>query len=137
MIKKIVYVGIDVDDARYHGSALNKDTGELLSFRCRPTLRGLLIHLAKIRKQFPRHLIKVAYEASYVGISLQRDLAERGYHCVVVAPTSIPRQGGKAIKTEAIKTDRIDAIQLAQFYAVILSAAIRTGFLSMKTASSS
>jgi transposase len=132
MIKKIVYVGIDVDDARYHGSALNKDTGELLSFRCRPTLRGLLIHLAKIRKQFPRHLIKVAYEASYVGISLQRDLAERGYHCVVVAPTSIPRQGGKAIKT-----DRIDAIQLAQFYAVILSAAIRTGFLSMKTASSS
>jgi transposase len=117
MIKKIVYVGIDVDDARYHGSALNKDTGE---------------YLAKIRKQFPRHLIKVAYEASYVGISLQRDLAERGYHCVVVAPTSIPRQGGKAIKT-----DRIDAIQLAQFYAVILSAAIRTGFLSMKTASSS
>ena len=102
MIKKIVYVGIDVDEARYHGSALNKDTGELLSFRCRPTLRGLLIHLAKIRKQFPRHLIKVAYEASYVGISLQRDLAERGYHCVVVAPTSIPRQGGKAPQGEPL-----------------------------------
>jgi hypothetical protein len=93
MTKKIVYVGIDVDDAQYHGSALNKDTGESLSFRCRPTLRGLLIHLAKIRKHFPRHLIQVAYEASYIGFSLQRDLAERGYHCDVVAPTSIPRQG--------------------------------------------
>jgi transposase len=112
MNQKIVYVGIDVDDARYHGSALNKNTGESLSFRCRPTLRGLLMHLAKIRKHFPRHLVKVAYEASYVGFSLQRDLAERGYHCEVVAPTSIPRQAGKAIKT-----DRIDADQLAQFYA--------------------
>jgi len=32
-------------------------------------------------------------------------------HCNVVAPSSIPRQGGKAVKT-----DRIDAAQLAQSY---------------------
>ena len=112
MNKKVVYVGIDVDDAQYHGSALHRDTGESINFRCRPTLKGLLAQQAKIRKHFPRHLNKTAYEASYIGFSLQRDLAERGYHCDVVAPTSIPRQGGKAIKT-----DRIDAAQLAQFYA--------------------
>lgn len=112
MNKKVVYVGVDVDDTQYHGAALNKDTGEHLSFRCRPTLKGLLGQLNRVRKRFPRHLVKVAYEASYIGFTLQRDLAEKGYHSDVVAPTSIPRQGGKVIKT-----DRIDAAELAQFYA--------------------
>lgn len=112
MNRKIVYVGLDVDDTHYHGSALSKETGELYSFRCRPTLKGLVGQLAKVSKHFPRHLIKVAYEASYVGFTLQRDLAQKDYHCDVVAPSSIPRQGGKPVKT-----DRIDAAQLAQFYA--------------------
>jgi transposase len=43
---------------------------------------------------------------------LQRDLVKQGYHCDVVAPSSIPSPRGKQIKT-----DRIDAAQLAQFYA--------------------
>ena len=29
-------IGLDVDDALYHGSALNKDTGEVITFQCRP-----------------------------------------------------------------------------------------------------
>ncbi|MCP4470722.1 MAG: transposase, partial [Gammaproteobacteria bacterium] len=44
--------------------------------------------------------------------TLQRDLVEKGYHCDVVAPTSIPSPRGKQVKT-----DRIDAAQLVQFYA--------------------
>jgi transposase len=112
MKQKIVYIGLDVDDTQYHRSALNKESSELLSFRCRPALKGLLEQLAKVRKHFPRYTLKVAYEASYIGFTLQRDLADRGIHCDVVAPSSIPRQGGKAVKT-----DRIDAAQLAQFYA--------------------
>ena len=35
----ILYVGLDVDDTRYHGSALNKNTGEVIDFQCRPTLK--------------------------------------------------------------------------------------------------
>ena len=54
----------------------------------------------------------MCYEASSVGYSLQRDLAEKGYRCEVVAPTSIPSPRGRPIKT-----DRIDAAQLAQYYA--------------------
>jgi hypothetical protein len=34
-------VGLDVDDTQYHGSALNKSTGELIDFQCLPTLKGL------------------------------------------------------------------------------------------------
>jgi transposase len=112
MKQRVLYVGLDVDDTQYHGAALSQETGEILQFQCRPTLKGLVSQLAKLRQHFPEHTIHVAYEASYLGYTLQRDLVSQGYHCDVVAPSSIPRVGGKAIKT-----DRLDAAQLAQFYA--------------------
>lgn len=112
MDKNVIYVGIDVDDVHYHGSALDKATGELLNFRCRPTLKGLVGQLDKVHEYFGGARIKLCYEASYVGFSLQRDLQERGYLCEVVAPSSIPRRAGKSVKT-----DRIDAAELAEFYA--------------------
>ena len=37
MSNKIVYIGLDVDDTQYHGAALNKTTGELHNFKCKPT----------------------------------------------------------------------------------------------------
>ncbi len=83
--------------------------------------------LVKVRKHFPRHVIKLAYEASYIGFTLQRDLADKKYHCDVVAPSSIPRQRGKAIKT-----DRIDAAQLAQFYANDLLTLVQVPELEME-----
>lgn len=106
----IIHVGLDVDDTQYHGSAFNKDSGEVIDFKCRPTLKGLLVPLRKLGGNFPGCKIKICYEASYVGYSLQRDLMEHGYHCDVVAPTHSPR--GKAVKT-----DRIDASRLATYYA--------------------
>jgi transposase len=125
--QKIVYIGLDVDDTQYHGAALNQETGELFSFKCRPTLKGLLGQLTKVRKHVTGRVIKVAYEASYTGFTLQRDLADKGIHCDVVAPSSIPRQGGKAIKT-----DRIDAAQLAQFYASDLLTIVQVPELEME-----
>lgn len=112
MNQKVVYVGIDVDDVQYHGSALNKATGEVLDFRARPTLKGLVGQLEKVQEYFGDTKLKLCYEASYVGFSLQRDLRKRAYECEVVAPSSIPRRAGKSVKT-----DRIDAADLAEFYA--------------------
>ena len=112
MNQNILYVGLDVDDTQYHGSAFNKSTGEVIDFKCRPTLKGLLTQLDRLQRQFRRCSIQLCYEASYVGYCLQRDLRAHGVHCDVVAPSSIPSPRGKAIKT-----DRIDAGYLAQFYA--------------------
>ena len=112
MNQNVIYIGIDVDDVRYHGSALDKHTGEVLDFHCRPTLKGLVGQLEKVQAYFDGTQLQLCYEASYVGFSLQRDLTDRDYHCEVVAPSSIPRRGGKAVKT-----DRIDATELAEFYA--------------------
>jgi hypothetical protein len=63
-------------------------------------------------RHFPGRTIKLCYEASYIGYCLQRDLLSNGVHCDVVSPSSIPSPRGKAVKT-----DRIDAGYLAQFYA--------------------
>jgi len=112
MKQNILYVGLDVDDTQYHGSSFDKDTGEVIDFRCRPTLKGLLDQLDKLARHCPGCSIKLCYEASYVGYCLQRDLMSHDIHCDVVSPSSIPSPRGKAIKT-----DRIDAGYLAQFYA--------------------
>jgi transposase len=128
MNSNVVHVGLDVDDTQYHGAALNKATGELFDFKCRPTLKGLLGQLTKIGKQFPGHEVRVVYEASYIGFTLHRDLEEKGIHCDVVAPSSIPRQtGGKAVKT-----DRIDAAELARFYANDLLTIVQVPELEME-----
>ena len=74
-------------------------------------LKRLLSQLEKLARHFPGCTFKLCYEASYIGFTLQRDLMEKGYGCEVVAPTSIPSPRGKQIKT-----DHIDASQLAQYY---------------------
>ncbi len=45
MKQNIIHTGLDVYDTRYHGSAFNKDTGEVVDFKSRPTLKGLLQQL--------------------------------------------------------------------------------------------
>jgi transposase len=112
MSQNVIHVGVDVDDVRYHDCALDQRAGEALEFHCRATLKGLVVQLEKLREHFRGVHLKLCYEASYVGFSLQRDLRDRGYECEVVAPSSIPRRPGKAVKT-----DRIDAAELAQYYA--------------------
>jgi len=112
MKRTIIHVGLDVDDSAYHGCAFDQSTGELVRFSCRPTLKGLVDKLKKLKARFSGVELTMCYEASYVGFSLQRDLDKAGYACDVVAPSSIPNPRGKQVKT-----DRIDAQKLAQFYA--------------------
>jgi transposase len=110
--KKLIHIGLDVDDTQYHGAAFDKETSEIVSFKCRPNLKGLTSQLEKMQKYFEVGSLKLCYEVSYIGHCLQRDLIQAGYYCDVISPGSNPRKGSKSIKT-----DRIDALDLAQFYA--------------------
>ena len=94
MNRNVIYVGLDVDDTQYHGAAFDRRTGETISFKCRPTLKGLIRQLQKLESCYPDSVLRLCYEASYVGHCLQRDLIGVGYHCDVIAPGSIPRKGG-------------------------------------------
>ncbi len=42
MKQNIIYVGLDVDDTQYHGSASDKNTGEVIDFKRRSTLMAHL-----------------------------------------------------------------------------------------------
>ena len=55
-----------------------------------------------------------------IGFTLQRDLSSKGYHCDVIAPSSLPTPKGRQIKT-----DRVDAQALAQYYANNLLSVVR------------
>ncbi len=50
MKQNIIHIGLDVDDTQYHGSAFNKDTGEVVDFKSRPTLKGLLQQLDRMAR---------------------------------------------------------------------------------------
>ncbi len=52
MKQNIMHITRDVDDTRYHGSALNTDTVEVVEFKFRPTLKGLLQHMDRTARHF-------------------------------------------------------------------------------------
>ena len=58
----------------------------------------------------PKSRLRVCYEAGPTGYGLARQLNEQGICCVVVAPSLVPTQ-----KNRRIKTDRRDAVRLAHF----------------------
>lgn len=51
MNQNIIHIGLNVDDTQYHGSAFNKDTGEVVDFKSRPTLKGLLQQLDRMARR--------------------------------------------------------------------------------------
>jgi hypothetical protein len=73
MKQTFVYVGLDVDDTLYHGSAFDQHTGAVLDFHCRPTLKGLLRQLEKLGQHFSARPLRLCDEASSIGYTLQRD----------------------------------------------------------------
>ena len=73
MKQSFIYVGLDVDDTLYHGSAFDQHTGAGLDFHCRPTLKGLLRQLEKLRRHVSGCAIRVCDDASSLGSTLQRD----------------------------------------------------------------
>lgn len=111
MSKNILFVGLDVDDKSFHlcglkaGAEFDKET------KVSPTTNALTKKLLDWKREFGAEEVRICYEASYIGFTLQRALAEKGFGCDVVSPSSIPRTRGNSVKT-----DRIDARKLASFY---------------------
>ena len=105
---ELYYVGLDVDDNKFHGFAISAKTGEAKEFTCQPTLGALKKALLKFGD--PQHF-KICYEATYLGFFLCRGLRKSGFQCDVIAPSLIPKLGG-----DKVKTDRLDAEKLARYF---------------------
>lgn len=108
-MRKVIFVGIDVDDKSFHGCAIEGQTGEIIEFSCEAKLPNLLKKLSAFIETDAE--LKVCYEATYLGFSLARSLNENGIACEIIASSLIPEVAGKRVKT-----DRLDSRKLAEYY---------------------
>lgn len=105
-MKRVLYIGLDVDDKAFHLCGVTKDGEEKFQFSCRPNT-GVLAE--RLTTQVGDEMeAKLCYEATYLGFSLQRELAKRGFDCDVIAPSLVPIVPG-----EKVKTNRLDSKKLA------------------------
>ena len=109
-MKKVLHVGLDVDDKNFHIGAFCKDTGEIFELKSKPNIGNLMKKLEKFTKQ--NFELRLCYEATYIGYSLCRDLNKNEYKTQIIAPSMIPE-----IASNRVKTDRLDAKKLAEYYA--------------------
>lgn len=109
-MKKVLHVGLDVDDKSFHIGAFCKETGEIFEMTSKPNTGHLMRKLEKFTKQ--DFDLKICYEATYIGYSLCRDLNKNNLKTEIIAPSMIPE-----ISSNRVKTDRLDAKKLAQYYA--------------------
>ena len=111
MERRITFVGLDVhketisvaladggsrDAARFYGQIENNPTA-LSKIAAKLALRHGALHFC--------------YEAGPCGYGVYRQLQALGHACLVAAPSLIPRRCG-----DRVKTDRRDAISLAQLH---------------------
>ena len=107
--------------AAYIGMDVHKDTityAVALPGRANGQYRGEIAHtrkavnklMVRLSAEFGGELLLFCYEAGPTGYHLYRQMMASGHDCQVVAPSKIPHKPG-----ERIKTDRRDALKLAQY----------------------
>ncbi|SAL75189.1 transposase IS116/IS110/IS902 family protein [Caballeronia udeis] len=102
-----VYVGLDLHkDSITVAYAIDAGEVELLG---KTGTTGADIDRLCTRLQSKAPHVRVVYEAGPCGYGLYRQLVQKGFDCMVCAPSLIPRKPG-----ERVKTDRRDAIKLAR-----------------------
>lgn len=98
----------------------DSSAGVILDHRELPhDLPRVIKYLQKVQHRYGE--VRSCYEAPSCGFGLQRALQAKGIFCAVIAPSSIPRRSGARVKT-----DRLDAKNLAMLYAAGLLTTICT-----------
>lgn len=109
MGRRVLHVGVDVDDNSFHIGAFCKETGEVFEMKTKPCSGHLIKKLEKLESQ--DFDVRVCYEASYIGFSLCRELNKKGFPTEIIASSMIPE-----VSSSRVKTDRVDALKLARYY---------------------
>jgi len=102
-----VYVGLDVHKESIT-VAYALGSGEVEVLGKIGTTKAEIDRLCKRLQSKARH-IRIVYEAGPCGYGLYRQLVQKGFDCMVCAPSLIPKKPG-----ERIKTDRRDAVKLVR-----------------------
>jgi len=106
-----LFIGLDVHKASIDVAiATNRINGQVRHFGQIPNRIDTINKLVSRLKR-EATVLKFVYEAGPCGFGLYRHLTRKGHLCDVIAPSKIPRMPG-----DRIKTDRRDAMKLAQQY---------------------
>jgi len=104
----IRYVGLDVHKDSIKIAVAEEGREPARYYTSIPGENNKLIN--RIRKLGPANSIRCCYEAGPGGYTVYRVLTAAGIDCKVIAPSMIPKQSGKRVKT-----DRLDAENLAHY----------------------
>lgn len=112
MRKNITWVALDASKKRHAVAVRDPGSEEFREFMVVNESKALRRLARRLVREAPGE-VRICYEAGPCGFDLQRQLeaASPGLICEVVAPSLIPIQPGKRIKT-----DRRDARQLVKLY---------------------
>jgi len=102
----ITHLGLDVHKDSISIAMLPADGGPAVQWRITHTPQAVTRLIRKLRAAGP---VQCVYEAGPTGYALQRRLTAAGIDCMIAAPSLIPARAG-----DRIKTDRRDALKLAQ-----------------------
>ena len=107
----ILFVGMDVHKETIDVAiATNRLNGKVRHYGQIPHLIDAIDKLVgKLKRQ--AKTLNFVYEAGPCGFGLYRHLTRKKHQCTVVAPSLIPKNPG-----DRVKTDRRDAMRLAQLY---------------------
>jgi transposase len=109
MSKKILFVGLDVDDKNFNAYAIFEGDTEGSAFKVKANV-GLLL---KAMEKFVAEdvVFRFCYESTYSGYHLCRAIRAKGHECEIIAAGLIPE-----LSSDRIKNDRLDAEKLARLF---------------------
>lgn len=98
----IIYIGMDVHTTNFTLCCYTMDSErEFATVQTKPEYREILKYMDRIRKQRGEDCRFVCgYEAGCLGYSLHNQLRAHGVDCVILAPSTMPQEKGKRIKTD-------------------------------------
>ena len=102
------YIGMDVHKESITAAILRQYEKDPVVVRAKTTADGVDDLVRSLKREFGDDL-RACYEAGPTGFGLQRRLEASGVQCDVIAPSRVRRAAG-----DRVKTDRLDAIKLAQ-----------------------
>lgn len=110
MENTITYVAMDTHKKQHKIALHYPSREEIVEFTVNNTARDIRKMVNKIKNQAPGK-VEFCYEAGVCGFTLKRRIEQFDCHCIVIAPSLVPRKPG-----ERVKTDRRDAKKLLKMH---------------------
>lgn len=109
MNKRILFIGLDVDDKNFNAYVIFENETEGHALKSRPNVASLLKAMERFQSEGVK--FRFCYESTYSGYHLCRAIRAAGHDCEIIAAGLIPE-----LSSDRVKNDRLDAEKLARLF---------------------